>query len=643
MEPNQILFIVMGILGALLAVVCGVLFFVSRRSARAMESMLDLMTKPQRARVADAVRILETIMAGEIAKIESSFKSMNDATAAQIAAADKMREMLAEQNKQLIAAADDATKKMVQMTSRLDNTLGGLRGVVDSDDWNAVANATDKFGATVGEMLERINETSNTTTTQMNQVREQIDAWVSAGRELSDNLKSEFAANDEQMKTLATDTDALATKLGEMTTATATGFENVKKSAADYVDVMDANNRALDNHLAKMDSFGNQSKKQLTAQVNKLANTANVVGGQVRLVETSIENQVGKLADAVRELLGSATKVEGAISNISTEMSTLTNKFNGEIREFATGVVTEIKTVSGVANNTLENTKTAAGKFSESVSAMATGVRETLIEMNTAHTQLSAQSENLIKMSSETTAQLQPLSQLIEKYFAALPDLSREGTTAGENLERIVNALNEKINAMRTAVDETTTAVSESAVKLEDLAGTSRQQMIDLMSDYTRAVDTMQTLNKQMMVARAAAPMDAIATAPAKNTAGVISSIDFLKQCEREFDKLHEQSMDLTRVTGAEIPDVVWRKFHGGDKTIFSKWLAKMLGAADKKQIRDMIKSDSVFRSQAMQFVRGFDKIVVGAKNTDNADRVAAALLKTDLGRIYTALRTNIG
>ena len=68
-----------------------------------------------------------------------------------------------------------------------------------------------------------------------------------------------------------------------------------------------------------------------------------------------------------------------------------------------------------------------------------------------------------------------------------------------------------------------------------------------------------------------------------------------------------------------------------------------MLGAADKKQIRDMIKSDSVFRSQAMQFVRGFDKIVVGAKNTDNADRVAAALLKTDLGRIYTALRTNIG
>ena len=558
MEPNQILFIVMGKLGALLAGVCGVLFFVSRRSARAMESMLDLMTKPQRARVADAVRILETIMAGEIAKIESSFKSMNDATAAQIAAADKMREMLAEQNKQLIAAADDATKKMVQMTSRLDNTLGGLRGVVDSDDWNAVANATDKFGATVGEMLERINETSNTTTTQMNQVREQIDAWVSAGRELSDNLKSEFAANDEQMKTLATDTDALATKLGEMTTATATGFENVKKSAADYVDVMDANNRALDNHLAKMDSFGNQSKKQLTAQVNKLANTANVVGGQVRLVETSIENQVGKLADAVRELLGSATKVEGAISNISTEMSTLTNKFNGEIREFATGVVTEIKTVSGVANNTLENTKTAAGKFSESVSAMATGVRETLIEMNTAHTQLSAQSENLIKMSSETTAQLQPLSQLIEKYFAALPDLSREGTTAGENLERIVNALNEKINAMRTAVDETTTAVSESAVKLEDLAGTSRQQMIDLMSDYTRAVDTMQTLNKQMMVARAAAPMDAIATAPAKNTAGVISSIDFLKQCEREFDKLHEQSMDLTRATGAEIPDFVW-------------------------------------------------------------------------------------
>lgn len=643
MEPNQIMFVIMGILGIALVVACGVLFFVSRRSARTMESILNLVMEPQRARVTDAVRILETIMSGEMEHINSLFKEMMDGAAKQISALDTMYELFAEKNKQMVDVADDTTKKMVTMTSRLDNTLGGLRSMVESEAWSTVSNATDNLGATIDDMLNHINETSAAAAAGTLQIREQIDAWTATSNELSAQLRSDFIANDNQMKSLTTDTEALVTKLDQMANTTATGFENVKKSAADYADTMDANNRALDNHLAKMDSFANQSKKQLTAQVNKLTNTANVVGGQVRLAETSIENQVRKLTDAVETLMTSAAGTEAAVRAISSELAILTNRFNGEIREFATGVVSEIKTVSGVANTTLENTKVAAGKFSDSVSAMATGVRETLIEMNTAHTQLSAQSENLIKMSSETTAQLQPLSQLIEKYFAALPDLSRDSTVAGENLERIVNALNDKINTMRTAVNETTAAVSDSAIKLEDLAGTSRQQMIDLMSDYTHAVDTMQTLNKQMMVARAAAPMDAIATTPTNlSSHPTISSIDYIKQCERTFEKLHEQSMDLTRATGAEIPDVVWKKFHAGDMTIFSKWLAKMLVAADKKQVRDLMKSDAVFRSQAMQFVRGFDKIVSGARNTDNPEKVSAAIMKTDLGRIYSALRGNI-
>ena len=108
------------------------------------------------------------------------------------------------------------------------------------------------------------------------------------------------------------------------------------------------------------------------------------------------------------------------------------------------------------------------------------------------------------------------------------------------------------------------------------------------------------------------------------------------------FEKLHEQTLDLTRATGAEIPDVVWKKYHGGDKTIFSKWLAKMMAAADKKQVREMLKSDSVFRSQATQFVRGFDKVLSGTKQADNSDKLAAAILKTDLGQIYIALKGHV-
>lgn len=638
MDISQMFLIGGGVLGGLLFIMLIALFFISRRSQRTMESLLLLMTQPERAKIADASRVLQKILAGEISKIDACFQTMRDTLATQIAAANTLKSELTEQNSRLVELADEATKKIAVMSQRLDNTVSGLQGVVTSGGWSDVQNAADKFNNTVNELLADIDKTTQDATARATEINNQIDQWNVHSDTLGQNLKSGFDTNQEQMTNLAAQTEELQNKLAELAQSTADGFENVKTSAANYETLMSDNDKLLDSHLNKMDAFSKQSKKQLTAQMNSLSNTANVVGGQVRLAESSIDKQVRKLSAAVETLMETAGNTENSVRGISNELATLTNRFNSEIKEFATAVVSELKTVSGVANVTLENTKTSANAFSESVKAMATGVRETLIEMNTAHTQLSGQSANLIKMSAETTAQLQPLSELIEKYYSALPDLSQGSVDAGERLQQIVASLTEKINLMKTTVSESTNTISDSAIKLEDLAGQSRQQMIDLMSDYAKAVNTMQTLNKQMMVARATAPMDAMG-APSTPTYGRVSASDFLKQAERTFEKMHEQSLDLTRATGAEIPDVVWKKYHAGDKSIFSKWLAKMMGAADKKQVRDMLKSDTVFRSQATQFVRSFDKVLTGAQNTDNADKVIAALRKTDLGQIYTVLK----
>lgn len=638
MDITQILLIGGGVLAGLLFITLIALFFVSRRSQKVMESLLLLVTKPERAKIQDAARVLQTILSDELLKIESNFQNIKDTLNAQIVTANELKQNLAEQNSALLTTTEDVTKKLAVMSQRLDNTVAGLKSVVESNDWQDVELSTDRFNATVNDLLDKINTTNTEVSEKVSGIQDNINTWVESSNALSERLRGDFDANEKQMQTINAEYETMQNKLTELNKAVADGFENVKSSAADYSEIMAQNNKDLDKHLNKMDEFSKLSKKQLTNQMNTLTNTANVVGGQVRLAETSIEMQTRKLTEAVENLISSATATESSVRTLSGELATLTNRFNGEIKEFATSVVTELKTVSGVANTTLENTKTAAGAFSESVKAMATGVRETLIEMNTAHTQLSGQSANLIKMSAETTAQLQPLSELIEKYYSALPDLSQSSVTTGETLEKIVASLNEKIALMKTTVSESTDAVTESAAKLESLAGQSRQQMIDLMSDYAKAVNTMQTLNKQMMVARATAPMDAISTTPGTSF-GRISSQDFLKQSERMFTKLHEQSLDLTRAIGADIPDVVWKKYHAGDKTIFSKWLAKMLGAADKKRIRDILKSDAVFRSQATQFVRSFDKILTATQQADNSDKLSATLIKTDLGQIYIALK----
>ena len=143
------------------------------------------------------------------------------------------------------------------------------------------------------------------------------------------------------------------------------------------------------------------------------------------------------------------------------------------------------------------------------------------------------------------------------------------------------------------------------------------------------------------MVARASAPMDAIKVAPSA-AFKPISTKDFMAQAEKLFEKLYEQSVDLTRASGAEIPEIVWNKYNDGDNKIFAKWLVKMFNATDKKQIKDLLKSDKVFNSQATQFVRNFEKILNGAEQTNDSDKVKAALLKTDLGVIYNTIHKNV-
>ena len=637
---NQTLLIALLSVSGVLFITLICLFVISRKSQRVMRDLLEIMTHPEQVKIQSAIRMLDVLFKDEINKIDNNFKAMSDTLNTQIDYSEQMKRDLSERTDKLIEVADNAVKKIANISQRLENTVAGLQSIVDSNGWNEVQKAADAFSSNIDGLLNKIQDTTNTTTENAIKIQEQITQCADSEQQMSNQLQESFKNNSENMDTITKSANELQQQLTSLSTSVTDSFNNIKTSSNDYDETMHKNDKLLNDYLTKMSEFSKRADKELVKQLNTMTETANVVGARVRLSETSIEKQINKLESAIEALNNSTTTTKTSVNDISNELSGLTNRFNTEIHDFSTSVVKELQEVSGVANTTLENTKTAATEFADSVKGMGIGVRETLIEMNKAHTQLSGQSENLIKMSQDTTEQLKPLSELIERYYKALPDLSQGSKDLSDNLESIVNALVEKIGIMRTTISESMNDINNSSSQLGDLAGQSRQQMIDLMSDYAKAVDAMQSLNKQMMVARATAPMEAIKVAPVPNYKP-ISTKDFLTNADTIFKKLYEQSVDLTRAVGAEIPDVVWQKYNSGDNKIFAKWLSKMFTATDKKQIHELLKSDSVFKSQASQFVRNFEKILNGADQTDDETKVKTALLKSDLGTIYTAIHKN--
>jgi len=644
MQTDQMFLIGFVVIAVFMIAGAVMMFLSSRRAQKITQSMLLLLTKPERAKVQDAARVLQVIMAGEIERIESNFKTMSDTLAIQVVRAEELRRELGEHNETLVVTADEAARKISVMNQRLENMLTGFTQIVGSQEWAEIDSAADKFQQRINDLLNKVDGCAQDTIERTRTLQSHIDGWIESGKKMTTQLQTDMENNASRMNSMVVESDAMKEKLEALSKSVADGFSGVQNSAAGYESAMNDNDKLLAAQIEKLDEFTKQSKQLLSAQINGLSNTANSVGAQIRLAESSIEKQEKKLRDTVGVLTESAGVTEGAVRGIVNEVSVLVGKFNGDIKDFATGVVAELNNVHGVANNTLNDTKTAAGAFADSVRTMAMSVRETLIEMNNAHTQLTSQSAELVRVSSDTAAQLTPLSELIERYYTALPDLTKGSAELSEQLSSEISTLDEKIRGLNTAMEQSIIGIADSSLKLDHLAGESRQQMIDLMSDYAKAVDTMKTLTKQMAETRAAAPMQALSSAPATSRvpAGkpVTSAQDFVASASRVIERLHELSVDLTRAVGAEIPSTVWAKYHGGDKTIFSKWFAKMLGAADKRKVKELFKSDAVFRSQATQFVRGFSKMLAGAEQTDNREMIVATLLKTDLGQMYIALKT---
>ena len=572
-----------------------------------MNSLLEIMTNPDQVKIKDAARVLQLLLKDEVAKIDTNFKEMSDNLRNQIEHTEQIKQMLSVENDKLVSLADDATKKIANMSQRLENTVDGLNSIVSSGGWSDAQHATDSFVNYTDELMNKIAATTATTSDNAIKIQEQITQCIETEKQINEQLQNSFNTNATGMDNMTQSANELEKKLNELSTSVTDGFNSVQTSSAQYDETMHQNDKLLNEYLAKLSEFGKRADKELTKQLQTLTQTANVVGARIRLSESSIDKQTKKLESVIEALDNSTNSTKVAVHGITNELTE----------------------------------KSAASECADSVKSMGIGVRETLIEMNKAHTQLSGQSENLIKMSTETTEQLKPLSELIEKYYVALPDLSAGSKAMSENLEQIVNTMVEKINIMKTTISESLEKINSSSTQLGDLAGESRQQMIDLMADYAKAVDAMQSLNKQMMVARASAPMDAIKVAPSAPFKP-ISTKDFLANVDTIFDKLYEQSVDLTRAIGSDIPEIVWQKYNNGDKKIFAKWLIKMFDATDKKQIRELLKSDSVFRSQASQFVRNFDKVLKGADQTNDAEKLKATLLKTDLGTIYSTISKHV-
>ncbi len=615
----------LGMFGVLIA-----LFMVSRKSQKTMQSMLTFINRPEKAKIYDASRVMGSIVGNEIEKIGALFKMAENNLGGQVKSVEKLKDDMTAENDRFIKNSDEIIKKISQMSQRMENTVNGLESVVASNGWKDVEKSTEGFYERISGVMERVDTTSCDIIERTTKLQTVMEKWLKDGEKLFNLLDSNSDKSMDKMGKLNQQADIANEKIGGMAKTIVDGFNYIKEGATDYAKVLKNNSQTINDHTKQIEAMAKKSKSTLISQVNALEGAANTAESYIQLAEVSIGKQRDIIVGAVEQLNAAVVTSTDSTTNVSEQITSLVGTFNKEVKEFSDEIIFELKNASDVANETLGNTTSTASKFSESVRVMAAGIDE----MEEKHVLLSQQSERLMRVAADAAEQLKPLLILIEKQQELLPIVSKESVELHAELKTIVADIEEKSNSLKQNVTSTISEVEGSSEKLNFLSGESRQHMIDLIKDYNKAADELQALNKQMIVARATAPMEAIKAQPQTSFAPV-SSTDFLEQARPQIEKIHEISFDLIKSSGAVIPDKVWQKYHDGDNSIFSKWLAKIFVSVDKKKVRDLLKSNTAFKSQAMQFVRGYEQILAAAKQADNADTLKDSLMNNDLGKIY--------
>ena len=612
METIQIIF---ASAVGLFAVMMPILILQSRRAARTAEALRNLLLSPHKAGIAAARDMLSGI-----------FDELTTVLNQHAARAENLERKLGAQNKILVGSADLASERLAGMIRTLENLIGNLGEIVARPEWEKVKAAGDGFNVKLRELLAGMESKADIIEGLTARMAAGISKWSDASNRFSERLEHNISYGTDQMNLMAVSAKGLRDELSDMQTTVASEFENVKVSSQGIENVLANNEKLLAHQIKNMENFTVQAQKLLTTQVNAMADTANKIGTKIRMAESSIEVGAGNLNATTEKLFGTSQNIKETFGTIADEIMNIRAKFQTEVGEFGATVVRNLKEAEAAATHTIEDSRQIATVFGESLIPMLVKIKGTVSELNDARDKI------------------QPLSDLMKRLELAMPKIAGETGAMTADLTDKIREMADRINEMNDGAARALKGIGDTTLKLEKLAGESRQQMIELVSDYGRAAEKMKDISVGGAVKGAeAAPAATVAPSRTARVAaaveGTLSVQDFSKLAGTVMEKLHELSVDLTRSIGAEIPDSVMNKYNNGDRAIFSKWFARMISSADKKKVRNMFKTDAVFRAQATQFVHGFAKMLSGAERTENKELVAATLLKTDLGIMYQSLR----
>ena len=115
-------------------------------------------------------------------------------------------------------------------------------------------------------------------------------------------------------------------------------------------------------------------------------------------------------------------------------------------------------------------------------------------------------------------------------------------------------------------------------------------------------------------------------------------SEEFARRVALLIDSMHSASIDVGKILSDEVDDKAWESYLKGNRGVFTRRAARLIGASEAKAIRAHYESDGEFQLSVNRYVHDFEAMLRRVLSERDGGIIAVTLMSSDMGKLYAAL-----
>ena len=112
----------------------------------------------------------------------------------------------------------------------------------------------------------------------------------------------------------------------------------------------------------------------------------------------------------------------------------------------------------------------------------------------------------------------------------------------------------------------------------------------------------------------------------------------FAKRVSLLIDSMHSASIDVGKIMSDEVDDRAWAAYLKGDRGVFTRRAARLIGSTEAKALTAHYETDREFHESVNRYVHDFEAMLRWVHAERNGGPMAVTLMSSDMGKLYVAL-----